>query len=83
MPPVWPSARPDNFATATPHAATSGTAASETLSFVAQGYLGSGAPPFALLDNVQVSKVPEPAAIGILLSGIAGLGAFAARRRKR
>ena len=32
VPPVWPSARPDNFATGTPQAATSGTATSEIVS---------------------------------------------------
>ena len=32
VPPVWPSPRPDIFATGSPHAATSGATASVTLS---------------------------------------------------
>ncbi|GIU89273.1 MAG: hypothetical protein KatS3mg010_0372 [Acidimicrobiia bacterium] len=32
VPPVWPSPRPDSCGTAAPHAATSGTSTSDTLS---------------------------------------------------
>jgi hypothetical protein len=58
------------------------TAASETLSFVAQGS-PYGAPPFALLADVSMTKVPEPATVAILMTGIAGLGMAGLRRRKR
>jgi hypothetical protein len=34
-----------------------------------------------LLDNVKFTSVPLPAAVWLMLSGIAGLGAFARRRR--
>jgi hypothetical protein len=34
-----------------------------------------------LLDNVKLTAVPLPAAVWLMLSGIAGLGAFARRRR--
>jgi len=58
------------------------SAASETLSFVAQGS-PNGAPPFALLADVSMTQVPEPATVAILLTGIAGLGLAGLRRRKR
>lgn len=58
------------------------SAASETLSFVAQGS-PNGAPPFALLADVSMTQVPEPTTIAILLTGIAGLGIVGLRRRKR
>jgi Protein of unknown function (DUF642) len=35
-----------------------------------------------LLDNVKLTAVPLPAAVWLMLSGIAGLGAFARRRRE-
>jgi hypothetical protein len=35
----------------------------------------------ALLDNVSVSAVPEPATYAMLLAGLAGLGGIARRRK--
>ncbi len=58
------------------------TAASETLSFIPSG-TPAGAPPFALLDGVSMTQVPEPATAALLVSGVAGLAAFGWRRRKR
>lgn len=43
--------------------------------------LGSGFPPFALLTDVSLSAVPEPAAWTMILLGVGGLGALARRRR--
>lgn len=51
------------------------TATSEVLSFTATG-TPSGVPPFALLDGVSLSDVPEPASWALLLSGFAGLIGF-------
>lgn len=58
------------------------TAASETLSFLPAG-TPNGAPPFALLDGVSMTQVPEPATAALMLSGMAGLGAVGWRRGKR
>jgi hypothetical protein len=59
------------------------TSTSEVLSFLAVG-TPAGVPPFALLDGVSVTKVPEPASITVLLVGIAGLaGAVRLRNRGR
>jgi hypothetical protein len=55
------------------------TATSETLSFLAHGNLP--VPPFAMLSDVSVPAVPEPAAWAMMLIGVAGMGAIARRRR--
>ncbi len=57
------------------------TAASETLSFLAQGG-PTGLPPFVLLDGVSVTAnvVPEPAMLALVGLGLAGIGLS---RRKR
>ena len=59
------------------------TASTETLSFLAQGQLNGTQPPFALLDGVSLTQVPEPATAGIMLVGLATVGALGLRRRKR
>ncbi len=56
------------------------TSTSELLSFLATG-TPAGQPPFALLANVSVTNVPEPAGIGIFLTGLAGLLLVAQGRR--
>ena len=53
---------------------------SEVLSFLSVG-TPAGMPPVALLDNVSVTGVPEPATWALLLVGVAGVG-VAMRRRK-
>ncbi len=57
-----------------------GTSAVENLSFEA---LGTGAPPYALLDGVSLTAgVPEPAAWGLMIIGIGFVGAVARMRRR-
>jgi hypothetical protein len=56
------------------------TNTSQTLSFFATG-TPTGVPPFALLANVSVTAAPEPASLPIMLTGVAGLVAFARQRR--
>jgi hypothetical protein len=58
------------------------TAASETLAFLPVG-TPNGAPPFALLDGVSMTQVPEPATAALMLSGMVALGAVGWRGRKR
>ncbi|TRW15092.1 PEPxxWA-CTERM sorting domain-containing protein [Glacieibacterium frigidum] len=57
------------------------TEASHILRFWATGGPG-GLPPFALLDGVSITAVPEPATWGLLITGFAMVG-VAARRRRR
>lgn len=61
------------------------TTASMTLQFFASSSVGSGQPPFAMLDGVSLTKnaaapVPEPTAMLLLGSAVAGL--FGARRMR-
>ncbi|MDR3534787.1 MAG: PEP-CTERM sorting domain-containing protein [Rhodopila sp.] len=58
------------------------TSSSEVLSFLANG-TPAGVPPFALLANVKVTQVPEPASMAVLLTGVAGLIGGTRRRRGR
>ena len=58
------------------------TQTSETLSFLANGTPAANLPPFALLDGVSVTDVPEPSTWAMMLVGFAGLG-YAAYRRRR
>ena len=57
------------------------TAASETLQFFAIG-TPSGVPPFALLDGVSMSDVPEPATLALMAAGLIGV-ALARRQWQR
>ena len=59
------------------------TAASEILSFLAQG-TPSGVPPVALLDGVTLNApVPEPASLAPIATGlVATIGAARSRRSK-
>lgn len=58
----------------------SATATVQNLFFTSVGTPPSGAPPFALLDNVQLNAVPEPATWALLVVGFGVVG-VAARRR--
>lgn len=55
------------------------TGPSDVLSFLANG-TPAGVPPFALLANVSITQVPEPASLTVLLSGITGLIGLGWRR---
>jgi hypothetical protein len=55
------------------------TTSSELLSFMAMS--PGGSPPFALLTNVSMTQVPEPASVAMMLTGVAGLIGLARRRR--
>ena len=57
------------------------TSSSETLSFLAHGNLP--VPPFALVSNVSLTAVPEPATWALTILGIAGLGAALRLRRRQ
>ncbi len=61
------------------------TGATDLLSFVAYGGKEDNAaiPPFALLDGVSVSAVPEPATWAMMLTGFFGLGGLLRARGKR
>jgi PEP-CTERM motif len=56
------------------------TETSHALTFFANGGPG-GLPPFALLDNVSVTDVPEPSSWVMLVAGFGLVGATARRRR--
>jgi hypothetical protein len=56
------------------------TSTSEVLSFLAIG-TPSGVPPFALLDGVSLSDIPEPASWVLMVSSLAGLVGYMRWRR--
>ena len=56
------------------------TEATHVLTFFADGGPG-GLPPFALLDDVSVSAIPEPSTWAMLIIGFGLVGAAARRRR--
>jgi hypothetical protein len=55
---------------------------SDLLSFYAAGG-PPGVPPFALLDGVSLTAVPEASTWFMMLAGFAGLGLFGYRRREK
>jgi hypothetical protein len=59
------------------------TGTSDVLSFLAVGTGGNSLPPFALLSDVSVAAVPEPATWAMMLLGIGGLGASLRMRRQQ
>jgi hypothetical protein len=56
------------------------TSSTEVLSFLASGS-PSGQPPFALLADVSMTQVPEPATWALMLTGLAGLAGIARASR--
>ena len=46
----------------------------ELLSFLAVGTPAANLPPFALLDGVSLTAVPEPSTWALMLVGFSGLG---------
>jgi hypothetical protein len=56
---------------------------SDVLSFLATGGPNGSVPPFALLDGVSLTAVPEPATWAIMLVGFGGMGAAIRSRRKQ
>ncbi len=56
-------------------------ASTEVLSFLATG-TPSGVPPFALLDGVSMTAVPELGSAAMLLTGLVGVAGFMRQRRK-
>jgi hypothetical protein len=54
----------------------------ELLSFLAVGTPAANLPPFALLDGVSLTAVPEPSTWAMMLVGFGGLGYAAFRRRR-
>ena len=56
---------------------------SEVLRFLAVGTPAANLPPFALLDSVSLTAVPEPSTWAMLALGFGGLGAAAALRRRK
>ncbi|HEX4180901.1 MAG TPA: PEPxxWA-CTERM sorting domain-containing protein [Caulobacteraceae bacterium] len=59
------------------------TSGSEVLSFLAQGGPNGSVPPFALLDGVSLTAVPEPATWAFMLVGFGGMGAAIRSRRRQ
>ena len=57
-------------------------ATTEVLSFLAVGTPAGNLPPFALLDGVSLTAVPEPSTWAMMLVGFGGLGYAAFRRRR-
>lgn len=57
------------------------TSSSEVLSFLAGG--SPAIPPFVLVANVSMTKAPEPPSAALMLTSLAGLAWFGARRRTR
>jgi hypothetical protein len=43
--------------------------------------LGTSGDPSVVIDNVSIAATPEPGSIALMLTGMAGLGLLAARKR--
>jgi hypothetical protein len=57
------------------------TGPTETLKFMAFGGPSASQPPFALLDGVSLTGVPEPTSWALMILGFGGIGASVRRRR--
>jgi len=59
------------------------TSTTTNLTFTADGEpgLGTSGDPSVVIDNVSILATPEPGSIGLMLTGMAGLGLLAARKR--
>jgi len=57
-------------------------ATSEVLTFLSTG-TPNGTPPFALLDGVSLTVVPEPSSVAAMLIGVLGLGVILFKRFRR
>ena len=59
------------------------TSSTEVLSFLAIGGPDSTQPPFALLDGVSLTGVPEPTTWALMIMGFGGIGAMVRNRRRQ
>ncbi len=58
------------------------TSTTQKLSFLATGGPKSTLPPFALLDGVSLTGVPEPTSWALMILGFGGIGAVVRNRRR-
>ncbi len=59
------------------------TSSTQTLSFLATGGPNASAPPFALLDGVSLTAVPEATTWALMVMGFGGIGTLVRSRRRQ